>query len=301
MNLCTIFYRLLISLPPLCKRTVSFLCSPSNLLFDLLEDGHLSQTDWLWQIREQFKRGNTDFGLQFQRFQPTVSWVHCCGPDVRQSMMVVGVCGKAAPFREARKQRETGRVQGGDPPKSWTPWSTFSNQVPPSMCPEPPNAKLPAGDQDCRDISDHTVSPFSLGQVITHVALSFTSPMSGDVEIFHTLFDHLCIFFREHVYSDHLPILNQTFSLLNFICIHMFITCHLSFIIYLSINPSSINHLSLSIYLSILSIIYQSIYLSSIIYLSWYWSLVRWIVSKHFLPLFRLSLPCCFLCCVEAS
>jgi hypothetical protein len=53
------------------------------------------------------KRGKVCLGLQFQRFQIMVGWLHCFGPEMRQTIMVAEhVAEVASHFMVARKQRE---------------------------------------------------------------------------------------------------------------------------------------------------------------------------------------------------
>jgi hypothetical protein len=39
--------------------------------------------------RNKLKEEKFIFDLQFQRFLSMVDWPHCCGPEVRQSIMTV--------------------------------------------------------------------------------------------------------------------------------------------------------------------------------------------------------------------
>jgi hypothetical protein len=48
----------------------------------------------LFPLRESTVGGKIYFGLQFQRFQSKVGKLHCFGPETRQSVMAVRVCGR---------------------------------------------------------------------------------------------------------------------------------------------------------------------------------------------------------------
>jgi hypothetical protein len=57
------------------------------------------------------KRGKIYFNLWFQRFQSTVSWLHCYGPVVRQNSIAAGMyVGGGCSYQKA--ERGVGKEAG---------------------------------------------------------------------------------------------------------------------------------------------------------------------------------------------